>query len=509
MDSYIIVQAGGQGTHLRPLTNNKPKALVSVRGEPMLLHLMRRNPQAEFLIIAYYKKDILRRYLSHFAKEFNYRIIDREKDATSAGIAHALEYIPDDTPFVITWCDLWYEDLVHPAHLDVVKNNYIGLSKTFSCRWSFNNDSLVEKPSATEGIAGVFLFKDKKEIADVPENAEFCAYLRQKGIRFHPYHLENVVEIGTMEAYRRYSESFAYTRPFNSISFESDWVIKQSLGEQGNTLARHESDWYRHTARFDFNFIPKVFSFAPLTLERIQGIPLGYADVPLERKEHVLVEALRHLQLLHAADGVNVPNAYENNCEAILHKTKRRLDSVIDLVPYSADDAIIINGRRCVNFYTSWELVERMCEPYLHESAYRLIHGDPTFSNTLYDAGSGKTYLIDPRGYYGAVELYGDPAYDWAKVYYSIAGNYDQFNRKNFRLSFDGGGAELSIASNGWEETADVFFSETKADPRKVRLFHAIIWLSLASYAWDDYDSICGAFYNGIQLLMKCYEETF
>ena len=36
-----------------------------------------------------------------------------------------------------------------------------------------------------------------------------------------------------------------------------------------------------------------------------------------------------------------------------------------------------------------------------------------------------------------ASEIYGDPAYDWVKLYYSIAGNYDQFNLKRFRLEIN------------------------------------------------------------------------
>ena len=32
----------------------------------------------------------------------------------------------------------------------------------------------------------------------------------------------------------------------------------------------------------------------------------------------------------------------------------------------------------------------------------------------------------------------------------------------------------------------------------KIKALHAVIWLSLTTYAWEDYDSICGAFYNGI-----------
>ena len=38
----------------------------------------------------------------------------------------------------------------------------------------------------------------------------------------------------------------------------------------------------------------------------------------------------------------------------------------------------------------------------------------------------------------------------------------------------------------------------------QIRLFHALIWLSLTTYAWEDYDSICGAFYKGLE----CLEEA-
>ena len=46
------------------------------------------------------------------------------------------------------------------------------------------------------------------------------------------------------------------------------------------------------------------------------------------------------------------------------------------------------------------------------------------------------------------------------------------------------------------------FFDKiTKGKRQKIKFLHALIWLSLTTYAWDDYDSICGAFYKGIQLL--------
>jgi hypothetical protein len=111
--------------------------------------------------------------------------------------------------------------------------------------------------------------------------------------------------------------------------------------------------------------------------------------------------------------------------------------------------------------------------------------------------------LIDPRGYFGNVELYGDPAYDWAKLYYSLVGNYDQFNLKRFRMALDETEVKITVESNGWEDLEPVFFEQLKDEvmPEDIKLLHAIIWLALTTYAWEDYDSICGAFYIGLYYL--------
>ena len=62
-------------------------------------------------------------------------------------------------------------------------------------------------------------------------------------------------------------------------------------------------------------------------------------------------------------------------------------------------------------------------------------------------------------------------------------------------------GVEIWIESNHWEELEDEFFEMTGADRQEIKLLHAVIWLSLTTYAWQDYDSICGAFYNGLRYL--------
>lgn len=102
---YIIVQAGGKGTRLKYLTKNKPKALVPVENLPMLFHLFRKYPDKRFVIIADYKREVLREYLAAFS-EVKYQIVDADGTGTCAGIRQAAKLIPQNQPFMLIWSDL-------------------------------------------------------------------------------------------------------------------------------------------------------------------------------------------------------------------------------------------------------------------------------------------------------------------------------------------------------------------------------------------------------------------
>ena len=185
--------------------------------------------------------------------------------------------------------------------------------------------------------------------------------------------------------------------------------------------------------------------------------------------------------------------------EAYYGKTVARLKAVRDLIPFTDRKTITVNGRECRNVYLYKRDLERALDALTVER-FAFIHGDPTFSNLMLRGGTEPVF-IDPRGYFGHTELHGDPNYDWAKLYYSVVGNYDQFNLKNFRLSLNPESVDLTVDSNGWESLEEDLFALSGADPRTIKLLHAVIWLSLTTYAWHDYDSICGAFYNGIYYL--------
>ncbi len=164
---YIIVQAGGRGSRMELLTKNKPKALVPVNNLPMIFHLFKKYPNKKFIVIGDYKIDVLERYLKTFAT-VDYEIVNASKHkGTCSGLNDALNLIPPNEKFMLIWCDL-----ILPSDYEIpeTNKNVIGISKDFSCRWSYSNGKFIEEASNDHGVAGMFIFNDKNLLLQSENN---------------------------------------------------------------------------------------------------------------------------------------------------------------------------------------------------------------------------------------------------------------------------------------------------------------------------------------------------
>lgn len=485
---YIVVQAGGKGTRLEHLTANKPKALVPVENLPMLFHLFRQFPDKKFVIIADYHREVLREYLASFA-DVDYQVVDASGGGTCGGVGQALELIPADVPFMLVWSDLI---LPSTFELPTEAGDYIGISQTFECRWSYRDGELVEERSTEHGVAGLFVLQDASVLKDVPESGELVRWMQQQGLTFTELGLAGTREFGLLSEYRALPQ--LKVRPFNRMTVAGDRVIKEAIDEQGRKLAADERAWYEYAAAHGVAGIPVVHGTHPLVLERINGGNVyEYGDLSRDAKRGILADLSEALTRLHEIE--TVPADSFSLKDAYFSKTMDRLSRIRDLVPFADQRTITVNGRECRNVYFHQRDLERALDA-LRCERFTFIHGDCTFSNLMLRGGT-EPVLIDPRGYFGHTKLFGDPNYDWAKLYYSVVGNYDRFNLREFRLGI-GDEVSLDIVSNRWEELEDDFFALSGADRRTIKLLHAVIWLSLTTYAWQDYDSVCGAFYNGL-----------
>ncbi len=85
-----VVLAAGEGTRLRPLTEDKPKALVEVAGRPILSDCFDRLIELgadELLVVVGYKKEVI---ISHYEDEYEGVPITYCHQRNPKGLAHAL-----------------------------------------------------------------------------------------------------------------------------------------------------------------------------------------------------------------------------------------------------------------------------------------------------------------------------------------------------------------------------------------------------------------------------------
>lgn len=388
----IIVQAGGKGSRMQSLTRNKPKALVPVDNLPMIFHLFKHFPDKHFIVIGDYKYEVLERYLNAFAEDVDYELICATgKQGTCAGLSFALELIEDKTSFLLIWCDL-----VLPAEYRLPKQvgNYVGISKDFQCRWSYKDGNFEEIPSAEQGVAGFFIFEDKKLLCDMPQEGELVKYLAGKNISFAEEPLYHTHEYGLKSEWLKLPVHRC--RPFNEMEIQSDILIKRPIDEMGKTLARREEKWYQRVGKESVEgvSIPEIYGYQPLRMERIQGKNIyEYDDIPYGEKRHILESVVTTLKRLHKIG--SVPTDKDSFREAYIDKTLRRLEKVRELVPFAHDEFIVVNGRKCRNVFYHIEEIEKQLNHFVPDS-FCFIHGDCTFSNILLK-DDHIPVLIDPR----------------------------------------------------------------------------------------------------------------
>ena len=157
-----VVLAAGEGTRLRPLTEDRPKGMVEVDGKPILTHCLEQLVDLgadEFVIVVGYLKE---KIISHYGDEFEGVPITYTHQRDQKGLAHALltveEHVDDDFMLMLG-------DNVFNANLEdvVMRQREDRADAAF----------LVEEvPYEEASRYGVCVTNDYGEITDVVEKPE-------------------------------------------------------------------------------------------------------------------------------------------------------------------------------------------------------------------------------------------------------------------------------------------------------------------------------------------------
>lgn len=492
---YVIVQAGGKGTRLGKYTMNRPKCLVPVYGKPMIEQTLEVYKDKTVIIIGDAHFKMLLHYISEISDSSNYILLQTEEEGTAAGIKSALQNVPDGEPFIITWSDLFFEK---EQEFEFDTEMLVGLAGNFDCRWSLENGVFKNIPSQEKGVSGFFVFKNKDRFGNIKTDKSLV-----RGFLTDTYNPDEIssftnhdcFEVGTVEKYEEILSKEVNHRFFNEVKVEEDKVYKKCIDLNYQKVHEAEKEWYEYV-KDSFTRIPIIHSTDPLVMSRIEG---KHAWEIKSNKDWVIENYCNALQQLHSIKGSCTPIGDYDCSDTYMFKPYQRVTQVKHIIEDFSKPVIQINRKSCRNPFCDVKSFGMIMEKnLLNNLRYTVIHGDCTFSNTLVD-NLNQVWFIDPRGTFGGSKIYGDPRYDWAKLYYSAVGNYDKINSKKFSVDRSNG-VRLEIESNGYEHFGEYIIQRSNMTKVEMLLIHASIWFSLSGYVKEDIDAVLYSFYKGCEL---------
>jgi len=470
----IIILAAGEGSRLGGLTKNIPKCLLSFGGKPAILHLLEKLPEADEICVCIspdFRGELLRNYLT--SVKYKFRFVVQEKPVGTADAVKLCFEQEDDV--LISW-----SDIIPVNTTSKPSNSSIFTTEDFLCRYRFDGHNIE---SADGNIIGMF-FISKSDFGAINDkllnssNEDFVDVLQSSGIKFSNVPIE-CFDFGTEKTLKQ-TKNTLNTSAYASISVEGD-VVSKKYNDLSGELFSKESTWYNYSPDSVKRFIPNILNInesdKTIYMDRVDDDDIMY--------DYSMKDFLA--RAVYVLDEYFHSNKYPVHEESLIQEyitePLNRCKFVYDVVPRLSSKELFINGKSYINPHYLLQSRSDDIVGKLIPKSFSFIHGDPTLQNIM--CNNGEPIFIDPKAKFGNIWLYGDHKYDFAKLYYSLIGNYDKFNCGEYSLSV---GEEFiySIEKPKFGALDSWFLSylnnKIGVQPGDIKLIHAIIWLRVTGY---------------------------
>jgi dTDP-glucose pyrophosphorylase len=173
-----------------------------------------------------------------------------------------------------------------------------------------------------------------------------------------------------------------------------------------------------------------------------------------------------------------------------------------------AYEHFLIDGEKFEGWPSLSNYIKEAGEELVQSPKIGIIHGDLCFSNILFDINNQIVKLIDPRGSFGKVGIFGDMRYDLAKLRHSIHGLYDYVVSDLFEVSIDQNKIISKIFSNNTPDylvnTFDSLLDKLEYKVNEIKFIEGCLFLSMLPLHKDNIKRQLMMFSIGIKLLNEC-----
>lgn len=505
-----IIPAAGSGTRFKELGKQYSKTILPYKEKPILIHQiewLEKHGCSEIRVVLNHQEDTVKDIIKLYNKNVK---ITRQDERNGLAGAIRCAITPDDNDNVL----ILLGDLVvdEDLNLSAFEENFISVQTVPDySRWCMvqdTEDGLIfwdkpqERPATDKAVSGVYHIKDSYKLYSLLNqqlnddsykiNNEFQVSTVLNWIADEEdmlmYELK-LIDFGTLEEYLE-NRSVKISRSFNDIEINGSFITKSSEKEREKLIK--EYNWFTNLPDEIAVMTPRIFSkdlFAKRTWYKMQKVLAPsireiylFLDSTEETWDGIFEELFNTLEIMESYGQEN------GFMKSVVQKTKDRVKNI----------EIPIENKLVNEFIQDMESnVGKFTRP-------TLMHGDFCFSNLLYDLGSNKLTMIDPRG-----ELFGDHYYEIAKVFHSILFDYD-FVDAELYVKENG---TYKLYNNGKENIKELFKNKinkyyTKEEIKYILLITASLFLSMIPLHTHNSNNQ-EIYYDIFKNIYKIYKEEY
>lgn len=148
---------------------------------------------------------------------------------------------------------------------------------------------------------------------------------------------------------------------------------------------------------------------------------------------------------------------------------------------------------------------EKLCS----KTKMNIVHGDFCFGNIISSVNEEKDItsvrLIDPRGSWGQLGIYGDCRYDIAKLYHSFDGCYEYLTHNLFVLESNKNTFVLKFSNDNMIPVGNIFkehcINKFDTDPKEYELIQGLIFIGMCARHYDCSTRQTAMYLTGVKIL--------
>ncbi|MDZ5601453.1 hypothetical protein SJI00_01465 [Pseudomonas sp. RP23018S] len=325
-------------------------------------------------------------------------------------------------------------------------NNVLALAST----QDYYNWEVESSDLNSESVwCGYFSFSNIRELI---KNLTICRGDFVKAVRMYDHvieleksQLDQWFDLGHINTFYKTRAKITTQRSFNELTITDTHVYKS--GTPGYKISA-EGNWFANLPISLKGFVPQLMGQGVheerpyYVLEFLYLAPLNELLVNGNNPVFFWRKIFKHLSAWLQACTENFDSQYHSKIETarkslFADKTISRLTDFCRSMGFDTTSTVTVNG--CKSPSIGQVMDECINLALSKKSVPGVLHGDLCFSNILYDSRADAIKLIDPRAIdvENNFTMYGDIAYDVAKLNHSLIGLYDHIIAGAYHLQHD------------------------------------------------------------------------